>query len=66
MLCKKIKSYNINRTFQKAELKKIWLAFFESMKDKRKIEILLQVTERIYSKNLGMQTLDRQINDRYK
>ena len=45
--------------------KKNWLAFFKSMKDKRKIEILLQVIERIYSKGLAMQTLDRRINDRY-
>ena len=59
MLCKKIKLYNTNRALQKAVLKKIWLAFFESMKNKRKKEILLQVIERIYSKSLGMQTLDR-------
>ena len=57
MLCKNIKSYNVNRALKKAVLKNIWSAFFDNMKYKKGIEILLKVIGRVYSKNPGMQTL---------
>ena len=34
-----------------------WLAFFDNMKDKKRIKILCNVMERIYSKSPDMQTL---------
>ena len=33
------------------------MSFFSNMKHKKKIEILLKVIERVYTKNPGMQTL---------
>ena len=48
-------------------LKEIWLAFFDKMKDKKRVEILLKVIERVYSKNPGMQTLSviETVSNRY-
>ena len=54
MLFKNIKSHSVNTALKKPVLKKIWLAFFDSIKDKNRIKILLMVIERVYSKNSGM------------
>ena len=60
MLNKNIKSYNINRTLKKAVLKNILISFFDNMKDKKKVEISLEVNERVYTKTPGMQKLIKQ------
>ena len=38
-------------------MKNIWLAFSDNRKDKKRIDILLKIVERSYSKSPGMQTL---------
>ena len=50
MLCKNIKSYDINRTLKKAVLKKKMISFFNNTKAEK-------IIGRAYSKNPGMQTL---------
>ena len=56
ILCKNIKSYDIYNAKESC-VEKLWLAFFDKMKDKKRIKILLNVIERVYSKNPGIQTL---------
>ena len=51
MLCKNIKLYDINRTLKEAILK---INFFDKMKEKKTIEILWKIIERVYTKNPGM------------
>ena len=59
-----MKSYDINRTLKKVVLKKKMVIFFDNMKDRKKIEILLKVIARVYTKSPGMQKLiDRSMKD---
>ena len=51
MLCKNIKLYDINRTLKEGILK---INFFDKMKEKKTIEILWKIIERVYTKNPGM------------
>ena len=59
-----MKSYDINRTLKTVVLKKKMVNFFDNMKDRKKIEILLKVIARVYTKSPGMQKLiDRSMKD---
>ena len=55
MLCKNIKSCDINRTLKKAVF--LCIIFFDNMKYKKRVKILLKVIERVYRNYPGMQTL---------
>ena len=59
-----MKSYDINRTLKTVVLKKKMVNFFDNMKDRKKIEILLKVIARVYTKSPGMQKMiDRSMKD---
>ena len=59
-----MKSYDINRMLKTVVLKKKMVNFFDNMKDRKKIEILLKVIARVYTKSPGMQKLiDRSMKD---
>ena len=59
-----MKSYDINRMLKTVVLKKKMVNFFDNMKDRKKIEILLKVIARVYTKSPGMQKLiDRPMKD---
>ena len=62
MLCKNIKSFDVCKNNEESCVENIWISFFDKMKEKKKIEILLNGIKRLYSKN-NVKT-DRRINER--
>ena len=51
MLCKNTKWYDINRILQKAVFKKKLICYFNYMKDKKRIEFMSKVIERVNCEN---------------
>ena len=47
MLCKNVKWCDVSKTLKKVVLKKVLVNFFDNMKDKNRIEILLEFTLKI-------------------